>query len=62
MPSTKRQTATAKILRETNMMSELDNLDIMLGDENINQIGRELGNTIRESTVQYDTESISHLS
>ena len=39
------------------MMSEFDNLDIMIGNENINPIERELSNAIGVSTVQYDLES-----
>ena len=43
------------------MMSDFDNLDITIGNENINPIERELANTIGESTAQYDTESNPYL-
>ena len=43
---TKRQKATANQSREMEFMSDLDNLDIMIGSENINPIERELANTI----------------
>ena len=39
------------------MMSYLDNLDIMLGNENINPIERELASAIGELTAHYDIES-----
>ena len=57
MPFTRRQKAKARISREMDMMSDFDNLDIMIGNENINPIERELAKTIGESTVQYDIES-----
>ena len=61
MPSTRRQKAEARKSREFDMMSDFDNLDIMIGNENINAIERELANTSGESTVQYDIESNPHL-
>ena len=39
------------------MMSDFDNLDVMVGCDNINPIERELASAIKESSVQYDTES-----
>ena len=42
------------------MMSDFDNMDVMIGKENINPIERELANTIEGSTNHYDTESKSH--
>ena len=39
------------------MMSDFDNLDVMVGSDNIYPIKRELANAIEESSVQYDTES-----
>ena len=45
--STRREKATATQSREMELMSDLDNLDIMIGSENINPIERELANTIR---------------
>ena len=53
MPSTRRQKERASKFREMDMMHDLDNLDIMLRNENINPIERELANTIGESTVQH---------
>ena len=60
MPSTRRQKAKAKKSREMDMIFVLDNLDIMIGSENITPIERELTNTIGESTAKYETESNSH--
>ena len=42
---------------EMDIISYLDNLDIMLGNENINPIERELANAIGELTAHYDIES-----
>ena len=41
MPSTRRQKAKARRSREMDMMSDYDNLDVMLGSENNNPIERE---------------------
>ena len=46
MPSTRRQKAKAKKCREMDMMSDFDNLDIVIGNENINPIKSELAKTI----------------
>ena len=46
MPPIRRRKAKARKSREMDMMSDSDNLDIMLGNENINPIERELANTI----------------
>ena len=53
MPSTRRQKAKASRSREMNMMSEFDNLDVMVGSDNPN--GRELASAIEEPSVQNDT-------
>ena len=42
------------------MMSDFNNLDIMIGNENNDPIERELANIIGEFTVQYDIESNPH--
>ena len=42
MPSTSRQKAKARKTREMDMMSDMDNLDVMLGNGNNNLIEREL--------------------
>ena len=57
MPSTSRQNAKARKSRETDMMSDFDNLDVMIGNENINSFDRELAVAIEQSLVQGDTES-----
>ena len=41
MPSTRRQKAKARRSREMDMLSDYDNLDVMLGNENNNPIERE---------------------
>ena len=56
MPSTRRQKTKARKTREMDMMSDLDNLDIMLGNGNDNPIERELASAIEQSSVQGDTE------
>ena len=47
MPSRRRQKAEARKSREMDMMSDLDNLDIMKS-ENVIPIERELANAIEE--------------
>ena len=42
------------------MMSDLDNLDIMLGNGNDNPIEREIANAIEQFSVQGDTEDNMH--
>ena len=54
MPSTRRQKAKARKSREMDMMSDLDNLDVMLGGGNENPIERELADAIEQSSVQGD--------
>ena len=56
MPSTRRQKAKARKSRELDMMSDIDNLDIMLGNTGENPIERELADAIEQSSVQGDTE------
>ena len=43
------------------MMSDHDNLDIMIGSENVNPFEREIANKIEGSVDHYDTESNSRL-
>ena len=57
MPSTRRQKAKARRSREMDMMSDFDNLDVMVGSDNINPIEKKLPSAVRESSVQIDTES-----
>ena len=40
------------------MITDFDNLNIVIGNEIINPIERELAIAIEESTVQYDIESV----
>ena len=56
MPSTRRQKAKARKSREIDMMSDMDNLDIMLGNTGENPIERELADAIEQSSVQGDAE------
>ena len=60
MSSTRRQKAKAMESRVLDMMSDFGNLYIMIGNENINPIGRDSAKTIGESTVQYDVDSNPH--
>ena len=51
MPSTRRQKAKARKSREMDMMSDFDNIDEIIRNENTNSIERELANAIEESSV-----------
>ena len=57
MPSTRRQKAKARKSREMDMMSDIDNLDVMLGSGNENPIKRDLADAIELSSVQGDCEA-----
>ena len=57
MPSTRRQRAKARKSREMDVMSDLDNLDVMLGNGNENPIERELADVIEQSSTQGDYET-----
>ena len=46
MPSTRKQNAKARKSSEMDMMSDFDNLDVMLGNVNNNPIERELADAI----------------
>ena len=54
MPSTRRQKAKTRKSREMDMMSDIDNLDVMLGSRNENPIEWELADAIEQSSVQED--------
>ena len=56
MPSTRRQKAEARKSREMDMMSDIDNLDVMLRNRSENSIERELADAIEQSSVQGDYE------
>ena len=51
MPSTRKQKAKARKSREMHMMSDFENLDIMLGNSNINHIEKELAEAIDQSST-----------
>ena len=57
MPSTRRQKAKARKSREMDMMSDIDNLDVMLGNGSENPIERELTEAIEQSSVHSDSET-----
>ena len=57
MPSTRRQKAKARKSREMDMMSDFDNLDVMLGNDNNNPIERELADAIEQSSVHEDSNT-----
>ena len=54
MPSTRKQKAKAKISREMDMMSDFENLDVMLGNSKNNPIERELAEAIDQSSTHGD--------
>ena len=60
MPSTRRQEAKARKSRELDMMSDFENMDVILGKDNIIPIERELSNLFGNSENHCDTESNSH--
>ena len=57
MPSTRRQKAKARKSREMDMMSDFENMDIMIGNGESNPIEREIASLIEESSVLGDVES-----
>ena len=61
MPSTRRQKAKARKSREMDMMSDFENLDVMLGNSNNNPIERELAEAIDQSSTHGDTDTHAYL-
>ena len=59
MPSTRSQKTKARRSREMDMMSDFENMDVLLGNGNVNPIERELANTINGSTNNNGVESDS---
>ena len=57
MPSTRRQKAKARKCREMDMMSGFENMDVILGSDNVNPIERELSNEIGNAGSHCDNES-----
>ena len=58
MPSTRRQKAKARKSKEMDMLSDMDNLDVMIGSEN--PLERELADVIDQSSINGDMEIGSH--
>ena len=58
MPSTRRQKAKARKSREMDILSDMDNLDVMIGNEN--PLERELAGVIDQSSAHGDMEIGSH--
>ena len=63
MPSTRRRKAKARKSREMDMprLSDIENMDVMLGNGSNNPIERELADAIEQPSVQGDVESNEHL-
>ena len=57
MPSTRRQKAKSRRSREMDIMSDFENLDVMLGNENDYPIERELADAIDQSSVHGDADT-----
>ena len=57
MPSTRKQKAKARKSSEMDMMSDFENIDVMLGNKNINTIEREHSNVLGNTGDHCDTES-----
>ena len=51
MPSTRRQKAKARKSREMDTLSDIDKLDVMLGDGGSNPIEKELADAIKQPSV-----------
>ena len=60
MPSTRRRKAKARKSREMDMLSDIDKLDVMLGNGDSNPIERQLADATEQSSVQGDIESNTH--
>ena len=60
MSSTRRQKTNTRKSREMDMMSDYDNMDVMIGNENTNPFERELPNAIDEPSILGDLESNTH--
>ena len=58
MPSTRRQKAKARKSKEMDMLSDMDNLNVMIGSEN--PLERELADVIDQSSINGDIETDSH--
>ena len=61
MPSTRRQKAKARKSREMDILSDIENMDVMLGNGSNNPIERGITDAIEQSSVQGDVESKEHL-
>ena len=61
MPSTRRQKAKARKSREMDILSEIENMDVMLRNRYSNPIEKDLADAFEQSSVQGDIESNMHL-
>ena len=57
MPFTRKQKAKARKSREMDIMSDFENLDVMLGNSNNNPIERELTEAIDQSSTHRDADT-----
>ena len=57
MPSTRREKAKARKSRKMDFMSDFENMDVLLGNENTNLIERELSDVIGNSENHCNVES-----
>ena len=57
IPSTRKQNAKARKSREMDMMSDFENMDVMIGNENTNPIKRDFSNMIGNVVNDQDIES-----
>ena len=57
MPSTRKRKAKARKSREMDMMSDFENLDVMLGNSNNNSIESELTEAIDQSSNHGDDDT-----
>ena len=61
MPSTRRQKAKARKSKEMDILSDIENMDVMLGNGDNNPIERDLADDIEQSSMQGDIESSEQL-
>ena len=61
MPFTRKQKAKARKSRELDIMSDFENLDVMLGNSNNNPIEKELTEAIDQSSTHRDADTNAYL-
>ena len=60
MPTTRKQMSKARKSREANMLSDIENLDIMLGSNHLEREGSELSNSVRRPETPSYNALVNH--